>query len=178
MSAAIADKIEIRYLLGGLAAESDRPMPADMQSQIKSNWQKIQQTIPGIEFNYDFWRKCKPRRSTYPACRAVIAARKQHQEKAMITAIQHAYYLQAKNPSDYDVLYKLAHAIQLNTATFTRDLNSDETHNQLTQEIQLSRLMGVESLPSLFIEQKDRYFPIVLDYNNIDIMIEHINSFI
>ena len=71
------DNIEIQYLLGGLAPDSHEPMPKDMQQSIRSTWQRIQQEVPGTEFNFDFWEKCQPRRSTYPACRAIIACRKQ-----------------------------------------------------------------------------------------------------
>jgi protein-disulfide isomerase-like protein with CxxC motif len=56
----------------------------------------------GTEFNFDFWTKCQPRRDTYKACRAVIAASQQNAEEAMIEAIQKAYYLRAMNPSEHD----------------------------------------------------------------------------
>jgi len=102
----LKDKLIIKYLLGGLAADTDTVMPEQQQQKIQANWQRIEKTIPGIKFNYDFWTHCSPRRSTYPACRAVIAARKQHAkyEKHMINAIQQAYYTDALNPSDYAVL--------------------------------------------------------------------------
>ena len=38
---------------------------------------RIEGRIPGVRFNFDFWTHCTPKRSTYPACRAVIAARAQ-----------------------------------------------------------------------------------------------------
>ena len=68
----LSDDVEVRYLLGGLAPDSQEPMPKSMQLDIASYWGKIQQHISGTEFNFDFWEKCKPRRSTYPACRAVL----------------------------------------------------------------------------------------------------------
>ena len=73
----LPQEIEVKYLLGGLAPDSDEPMPKQMQSDISGYWRRIQQHIPGTKFNFDFWDKCEPRRSTYPSCRAVIAARKQ-----------------------------------------------------------------------------------------------------
>lgn len=72
--------VEVRRVLGGLASDSDLPMPDSMQQTIKSNWTRIEDTIPDVKFNFDFWEKTIPRRSTYAACRAVIAARLQGEE--------------------------------------------------------------------------------------------------
>ena len=67
--------IEVVYLLGGLAPDSDLPMPEQMKLTIAGYWQTIQDRVLGTQFNYDFWTKCQPRRSTYPSCRAVLAAK-------------------------------------------------------------------------------------------------------
>jgi len=44
------------YLLGGLAPDSDQPMAEEMREYIQNTWQKIQQRIPGTEFNLNFWK--------------------------------------------------------------------------------------------------------------------------
>jgi putative protein-disulfide isomerase len=64
---------------------------------------------PDTQFNFDFWHQTQPRRATYPACRAVLAARRLNpaMENPMILAIQQAYYLQARNPSDDALLIQL-----------------------------------------------------------------------
>ncbi len=105
----LPENVIAQRILGGLAPDTDQPMPLEMQTKLKGIWQKIQQVVPGTEFNFDFWEKCSPRRSTYQACRAVIAARNQDpaNEEAMILAIQHAYYLEAKNPADLSTLIEL-----------------------------------------------------------------------
>ena len=93
IKANLPDEVEVKYLLGGLAPDSKEPMPESMQSDIAGYWRRIQQHIPGTKFNFDFWDKCEPKRSTYPACRAVIAARKQNSEIEldMIDKIQNAF---------------------------------------------------------------------------------------
>lgn len=177
----LSSKVNVNYLLGGLAADSDNVMPAKMQTQIRTTWQSIQETIPGTEFNYDFWSQCIPRRSTYPSCRAVIAAAQQAHihpdiEKQMINAIQQAYYLQAKNPSDYGVLYELAQTINLEIKRFKADIHSRKTQNELENQIALSRSIGANSLPSLFLTKNNIYYPVVLDYSNSEIILEHITA--
>ncbi len=71
-----------------------------LQQKIQQTWRRIEQTVPNMKFNYDFWMINTPVRSTYPACRAVLAARQQGAdfEDKMIGAIQTAYYQKAKNP--------------------------------------------------------------------------------
>jgi putative protein-disulfide isomerase len=153
-------------------------MPATMQSDIAGYWRKIQQHIPGTEFNYDFWEKCAPRRSTYPACRAVIAARKQNpdSEKSMIEAIQKAYYLNAQNPSDDDTLIALAESLGLDGDQFSADLNSNETQRQLEKEIRFGRQIGAQGFPSMILEADGSYQYVPLDYNNPETALDYINS--
>jgi len=102
----LPDRIHVIKLLGGLAPDSEQPMSKETQSFVQGNWHEIQRRVPNTEFNFDFWTRCQPRRSTYPACRAVIAARLQGEQydDEMTLAIQRAYYLQAKNPSNKETL--------------------------------------------------------------------------
>jgi len=172
--------IEIKYLLGGLAKDNDQPMTEAMQNHIIENWKKIEKTIPGIKFNYDFWSKCIARRSTYPSCRAILATIKQNinLENDMLKLIQQAYYLEARNPSDYNVLYELSKKLNINHKQFISDIHSDEINNQLMSQIQQCRDIGADSFPSLYLNIDNKYQPIVLDYNNADIILDHIKSFI
>jgi putative protein-disulfide isomerase len=111
----LPNNISYQRILGGLAPDTDQAMPLDIQAKLQSVWQKIQQTVPGTPFNFDFWEKCTPRRSTYAACRAVIAAKQQDpgHEETMILAIQQGYYLEARNPADMTTLIELATEIGL-----------------------------------------------------------------
>lgn len=71
----------------------------------------------------------------------------------MILAIQQAYYLQARNPSDEKVLIQLAMDIGLNTKKFINDLRSDKCQSQLESELQLCRELYVSSFPALVLSQ-------------------------
>jgi putative protein-disulfide isomerase len=166
------NKLNIQYVMGGLAPDSDQPMPIEMQNKLRSTWQKIQQVIPNTQFNFEFWTKCSPRRSTYPSCRAVLAAKYQQEEseKAMIRAIQEAYYLHAKNPSDNEVLIDLAVKIGLDKKEFTYDIDSDFIRTELDKNIQLfsdvSRMTGVQGFPSLALHHENRYYAVPQHYTN------------
>lgn len=168
--------ISVYSVLGGLAPDTDSTMPAEMQIQIRSNWERIQKTIPGIQFNYDFWRQCTPRRSTYLACRAVLAASLFQVQEEMNLSIQQAYYLQARNPSDIDVLLQLAVELGIDDKSFHEKLISDEINQLLEEHIKLSRETGADSFPSLFFYKDKRFYPLVLDYTNHQITLDHLRS--
>ena len=171
-------RLPITRLLGGLARDSADPMPIEMQRHLQDTWRRIQQRIPGTRFNFDFWRICAPRRSTWPACRAVLAARRLDpaQETAMIAAIQRAYYLTARNPSDDGTLIALAGELGLDDVAFTTQLNAPHTHEQLAEEIAHARRIGANSFPSLRLQIDTSVWPIAVDYNQVAPMREAIDA--
>lgn len=175
---ALQNQIQIQSLVGGLAVDSDQPMTEQTKRHVKEAWTRIEAEVPGTSFNFDFWEQCQPRRSTYPACRAVILARQSstEHEKAMIDAIQQAYYQQAKNPSDDNLLCDLASEIGLNTAQFSNQLNSVETRELLAQELQLVRQLGVTCFPSMVLQNNQSTLLIPLSYTEPDTVITHIKT--
>jgi len=174
---ALPTDVEVRYLLGGLAPDTDRPMPEDMQLSIRDTWRAIQREIPETEFNFDFWTQCQPRRSTYPSCRAVIACRMQRPqlERDMLLRIQQAYYLQAKNTSDLEVLVGLADQLGLDTQQFADDIQSEVCQNVLSKEIEFCRNINMDSFPGLVLKQGNSYTSLDIDYNNSKKILEQIS---
>ena len=172
----LPSEINVQYILGGLAPDSSEVMPNEMREYIQMNWHKIEQKIPGVSFNYTFWDSCTPKRSTYPACRAVIAVKNQNSEleQTMVKIIQQAYYLDAKNPSEDDVLISLAKTLDLDIKQFTQDLNSEPTQQLLSDDIALMQSLGVSSFPSLVLQTTNRIKSITIDYNNPKLILNQI----
>lgn len=172
--------VEVRRVLGGLAPDTDLAMPEEMQQGIKNNWLRIEDSIPGVKFNFDFWTKTTPRRSTYPACRAVIAARQQGVENdiAMTKAIQKAYYQDAQNPSDNSTLIEIAETLKLSIVDFKDDLISENTERLLTEDLDLVDDLHVGSFPSLVLRAGEDKWQIRIDYNSSEKMLSEINKFI
>jgi len=169
-------EINVIRLLGGLASDSDIAMPDNIREYVLQNWRAIEKKVPETKFNYDFWEQCKPRRSTYPACRAVIAARKQKNkfDTKMTLAIQKAYYLQARNPSDYETLIELAGEIGADKTKFSKDVASSETDKILKEEIQQSKSLELKSLPSLVFVNGEKKIKIEPDYLDAEVMLDKI----
>ena len=170
--------IRVQYVLGGLAPDSDQPMPPETRAYVQDQWRKITQTVPSTLFNFAFWEQCQPRRSTYPACRAVLLARQQGQDRetAMIHALQDAYYQQARNLSDPDTLHALAQQIGLDTNAFASALDAETTQQALLAEIRFARSIGGNSFPSLFLQQDGVIHPIPHHYTDAANMLRVITA--
>jgi putative protein-disulfide isomerase len=178
--AALEGRIPIQRLVGGLAPDSSAPMPEAMQQGLQRTWMQIQQTIPGTEFNFDFWTMCAPRRSTYPSNRAVIAARMQGDsfDQVMTGRIQRAYYLEARNPSDNETLIELAADCGLDVERFSEDLTAAETQQKLLAEIAAARRLGLDSFPSLAVVDSGHLTHIGLNYTDVQAMLNQIEALI
>ena len=177
LEATLPADVQVVRILGGLAPDSDDAMPEPMKHMLSQTWKQIETAIPGTQFNHSFWTEAQPRRSTWPSCRAVIAVRNQDPalETPMISAIQEAYYLQAKNPSDTDVLATIAQQLGCDVKRFTNEIHSEATRNALLGELQLARQLGVQGFPSLRLKTaKEQIFELPVNYNNPSAMLDQI----
>lgn len=155
--------IQFEYVVGGLAPDSTLPMPPEMQQKIEGIWHQIEHQL-GTRFNYDFWTKCTPVRSTYQACRALIAAGFQDSYEAMLDAIQQAYYLRAMPPHEEATHRQLAKELGLNVSQFEHDVNGAFLEGVFQDQLSFASSLGVNSYPSLVLQINDAYFPIEVDY--------------
>ena len=173
---ALPSHLNVSYLLGGLAPDSNLTMPLETQEYVQDNWIQIQKVVPGTEFNYDFWTLNIPRRSTYLSCRAVISAKKQHPnfEILMTEGIQKAYYLNAQNPSNEDTLIKIAQDIGLNNESFKTDLRSTEVNKLLLDQIKIIKTMPISGFPSLVLVKGGLLKRIKIDYLKSNYIINQI----
>ena len=148
-------------------------MAPEMRLHLQQTWHRIQRRIPGTVFNFGFWTRCEPRRSTWPACRAVIAARHQNPafDECMTRAIQRAYYAEARNPSDRAVLIALAGDIGADTDRFAGELDTADTQAELANEMAQARAVGVDSFPGFVLEQNRSRWHIPVDYTDAAAML-------
>jgi len=180
----LPEDISWQNVLGGLAPDTDQLMPDETRLMVQGHWRTIQSSI-GTEFNFDFWSRCQPRRDTYKACRAVIAAAWQHAEEEMIEAIQKAYYLRAMNPSEPETLAGLAAELGLDRSLFLKDLGSVQTETEFRRQLTLRANLNVRSFPSLVLEHDSVRTAINHDYQDyrtslseIQKKLEHPGSFL
>ncbi len=185
LSSQYADRLRIENLTGGLAKDCDQPMAMEMQAAIQGYWRDIATQL-NTEFNFDFWTKNQPRRSTFMSCRATIAITHQcdspsggrQAQEQMIDAIQRAYYLRALNPSNVSVLAQLAQELGFDAEQFEKDLASDELAMEFNRQLRLARSLPIDGFPSLVLELDGQYHAITRDYHNYSAMLSAIAEYI
>lgn len=94
----------------------------------------------------------------------------------MILAIQQAYYLQARNPSDRETLLALASETGLDRTVFGRYLDDPDTAVTFEQEMQRAHRMGADSFPSLRLQVGERIEPVAVDYRHASTMLAEIGD--
>jgi putative protein-disulfide isomerase len=178
IQATLPQAVEVEYVAAGLAPDSDEPMPAAVSETIEGYWVEIERKL-GAEFNYVFWRLNTPRRSTYNACRVIIAAKLQGQEQAMVDAIQRGYYLRAMNPSNIAVLITLSEELadndnRFDTTEFKQDLNSAKVEQEFKRQRELAQQISVQGYPSLVLKYQNVFYPIMCDYLTASVALNEI----
>jgi putative protein-disulfide isomerase len=177
IEAQLPENVELIRVLGGLAPDTDEAIPEEMRMKLQEIWRTIQLKVPGTEFNFRYWEVCTPRRSTYRACRAVISAGQQGDYgPAMIEAIQRAYYLKARNPSDGSTLIQLARDLHLDADRFARDLDHPNTQAELERQITVTKAYGVKGFPTLMLETAQGRQFIDINPNNPEGILADIRS--
>jgi len=178
LRAQLPTELTLRRVVGGLAPDNDQPMPEEMRARLKGIWRTIQQTVPGTRFNFAFWENCTPRRSTYNACRAAIAAARLSpaHEDPMIEAIQRAYYLEARNPSDLGTLIDLAAEIGLERERFFAEISSAAVEARLREEVAFARRAPMRGFPGLALRTGSGLHPVDVDYRDAEPMRKQIEA--
>ena len=145
----LPSSVIVTDLMGGLAPDSTEPMNTQTRAYVQDAWHAVNART-GAQFNFSFWDACQPKRATYPACRAVIAAgfQKAGGRMQLYTAIQHAYYLEARDPSDHDTLIALGAEVGLDTTQFERDLTGTAVQAAFMRELLQTRSLGVSGFPT------------------------------
>ena len=163
-------------LMGGLAPDNEAPMDSVMRQYVQDAWGAVKART-GADFNLEFWDKCEPKRSTYPACRAVIAAGEQASgaRSLMYDAIQRAYFLEARNPSDAEALECVAGEIGLDRKQFTEDLGSDHINRIFQLELESVAKLGVSGFPTIVVKRESpgepaRYDLLTAGFSDIDVL--------
>ena len=171
----LPQNVPFNYVMGGLAPDSNEPMSGQTQAYVQQAWYTIAERT-GADFNFEFWEKCKPRRSTYPACRAVIAASLQNETDGprMIGAIQRAYYTEARNPSDETTLIELAGEIGLDQARFVDTVNSSPVKRRLQDDFRFRDRLGVQGFPALIAYKDEKYYGISMGYSEPEVVMERL----
>lgn len=171
---------DVHWIMGGLAPDSTEPMREDMKQAIASYWHTIEK-VSQARFNHSYWERNTPYRSTYQACRAVIAAEKLAARSAqnMVKAIQSAYYREAQNPSLDETLIECAKKTGLAGGEFSDVLHSKDTESKFQEHLAIAHHLQVGGFPALFYVNKEKHAtPLTLGFCKAEALFERLGALV
>jgi predicted DsbA family dithiol-disulfide isomerase len=89
-----------------------------------------------------------------PALTAVKVAEAEGKGNEFHQAVLDAYWLEAQNIEDVDVLAELAHSVGLDADTLRAALDEPQYAELVDEDINLARMYGLQGVPALVLDQK------------------------
>ncbi len=178
-------ELSLEIVLGGLRAGATDVLDEDGKRFRLTHWAKVEQAS-GLPFNREgLMARQGFVYDTEPVCRAVVAARILAPEAdllAVFRAFQHAFYVDALDTTDGTVLAKVG-ADALTAAGFP--VTADEflamwlkksTIEAAAADFAKARAIGVQSFPTLFLEQDGTLRRVGAGYAHVDSLEQDLNA--
>lgn len=152
-------EVPLDIVVGGLRAYNTEVMDETARDQVLAHWRHVAQAT-GLPFRYEALTRPGFVYDTEPACRAVVAARQLAPlaTLAVFHAIQHAFYAEAREATDGEVLSQIASAALRQAGTIVdperfHALWADETTIAATRdEFTQTQRWGISGFPTLVLE--------------------------
>ncbi|MGY4829825.1 DsbA family protein [Sphaerotilaceae bacterium SBD11-9] len=175
-----AAPLQLALIMGGLRPFTTEAITPERAGELAGHWHHVAEAsgqpfaqspntalhIPG--FVYD----------TEPASRAVVTVRT-HWPKLVwryLKAVQHAFYAEAKNVVQPEVLADVAESMGIPRADFAKAFASQEMRDATMADFQQSQAWGIRGFPALIAEHGDHLHLVGQGYMPIDALRERLNA--
>lgn len=169
--------LPLQIRVGGVRAGETEVMSEAMKRFRLSHWHRVEQAS-SLPFDREaFMRLQGFVYNTEPACRALVALRQlapDVDQLAVFRAIQHAFYAQGRDTTDGAVLAELVcealagQGQALNPARFLAAWQDSATIAATAAEFQQVRRWGIQSFPTLLLQQEERRSVLAPGYMSVD----------
>lgn len=147
---AYGDALPIRVIMGGLRPGTDKVMTPEAGREIAGHWAHVHEAT-GLPFRADLVSSGRFIYDTDPAARAVVVARREGQDVALrlLGAAQRAFYGEARDITQGEVLADLAADLGLDRDRFLADWSSEDARAETWRDYATSQRAGVTGFPTL-----------------------------
>jgi putative protein-disulfide isomerase len=160
----LAEDHPTEVVVGGLRPGPNAQVLEDrMAGYLRHHWDEIKERT-GQPFDTGFLdRRDGWVYDTEPAAIAVTQMRemKPSSTLAYFTTVQHGFYAEGKDVTDYDVLSDLADGFDVDTAEFRSRLDKEDAKKTAWSDFSRSRNWGIGGFPALIGELNDDRFALL-----------------
>ncbi len=148
------DRITIKTLFGGLNPFPAEPLSHEQKEQMAVAWHRVQQRT-GLPFDYRFFLWKDYFYNTEPACRALLCVRLLRPGLTMevFRAMASAFHAGNRDITQTHELVKIAELFGIRENLFLTLFESEEIADQLQEEFDFVRELGVSNYPSLLLQK-------------------------
>ena len=180
----VLEQVELEYpelqrvmVLGGLRGGDEVPMSDDLAAMIRNAWTRIEEST-GQDFNYDLWELHRPLSTTWPACRAVLAARllDPKAEWPFMVAMFGAYFTRALDPSSRETHLMIAEEQGFDREVYSGVLESEQAERTLQTDLRTTQRYGITGFPSVVLSIAGNNYLISPGYQPIEGIRKAINA--
>lgn len=171
----LAESHQVEVVMGGLRAGETRPLNTAYRQQIQNHWQHVQQATD-LPFDFENGIPEGFVYNTEPACRAVVTVQQLIPDYAlpMLAAIQRAFYAEAKDVTDVNVLATLATEFGIAHPMFLLNFESDEMIAATAAQFERAQQYAVAGYPTLLIKRGERWRSLGMGYEPLPLVEEKI----
>lgn len=171
----LADTHQVEVVMGGLRAGETRPLNAAYRQQIQQHWRHVQEAT-GLPFDFENGMAEGFVYNTEPACRAVVTVQNLVPEYAlpMLAAIQQAFYADAKDVTNVNVLADIASDFGIAHPLFLLTYEDDDTVAATQAQFDRAQEYAVAGYPTLLIKRQQRWRSLGMGYEPLSAVAEKI----
>ena len=146
------DAFDTRLILGGLRPGTTKPMDDKSKQTIRDHWEHVE-TASGQPFDFAFFERNDFVYDTEPACRAVVAARRQDEDKAFayLKRVHRAFYAENRDVTERGELVSVAEDAGLDRGAFEASFDAEDVRTETWNDFGLSQRSGITGFPTLLI---------------------------
>ena len=148
------ERAPIRLVVGGLRIGETRPLDAARKASIRHHWQQVE-AATGQPFDYAWFDREGFVYDTEPACRAAVAARSLAPNKTLdyLRAVQRAFYAEARDVTQEEVLADVAVAVGLRRDYFITVYRAPEVAQATRADFTLAAALGIAGFPTVLLQE-------------------------
>jgi len=158
------EDMELEMVMGGLRPYNQQPM-TQLKDFLVHHWEEVQKAS-GQEFSYGILDSETITYDTEPPCRASVIVRSIAPEKELqfFAACQSAFYKENKNMHLAESYHHILEGLNISSSDFDGLFDSSAMKTLVKEDFVRSRELGINSFPTLLLENGDKKYIISRGY--------------